>query len=433
MTESLLHFIWQHRPFTLNGLRTEQGQIIEVIDAGLPNTDAGPDFFNAKIKLNGELWAGNVEMHLKASDWYAHGHHTDPRYDNVVLHVVLTPDRPALCASGQAVPTLAVPRPIDIETRHDELMAGGGWIPCHGHLAQLNGLQQLAMLQRLMVERLQQKSEMVLAEVERCKGSWEEAYYRAVTRCFGLKVNAQPAELLARSLPLAVLAKHKNSLFQIEALLFGQAGLLAASASACSYASRLQREYAFLSHKYALTPIDSSQWRFMRMRPISFPSIRLAQLAALISGSSGLFSRCMEANSLDALEQLLNATPSEFWATHYTLGGREQQRLTHKAIGSALKHTIILNATVPFMFAYGAARSDDSLRDKSLRLLETMPPEENSVVSNFHRLGLKLESAADTQAVVHLKATRCEAKKCLYCEVGAAYIEQGAIRSDPGE
>lgn len=431
MTESLLHFIWQHRPFTLSGLRTEQGQTLEVIDVGLPNTNAGPDFFNAKIKLDGELWAGNVEMHLRASDWFAHGHHTDARYDNVVLHVVLTPDRPAICASGQAVPTLVVPRPTDLETRHDELMAAGGWIPCHGHLAQLNALQQLVMLQRLMVERLQQKSELVLAEVERCKGSWEEAYYRAVTRCFGLKVNAQPAELLARSLPLAVLAKHKNSLFQIEALLLGQAGLLATADS--DYASRLQREYAFLSHKYALTPIEALQWRFMRMRPISFPTVRLAQLAALISNSSGLFSRCMEASSLDALEQLLHAAPSEFWRTHYTLGGREQQRVTHKTIGNALKHTIILNATVPFMFAYGVARSDDSLRDKSLHLLENMPPEDNSVVSNFRRLGLNLESAADTQAVIHLKSTRCDAKKCLFCEVGAAYIERGASSPDQAE
>lgn len=425
MTESLLHFIWQHRAFTLNGLRTVQGQTIEVIDSGLHNTHAGPDFFNAKIKLDGELWAGNVEMHLKASDWFAHGHHTNAQYNNVVLHVVLNADQQAVCQNGYVVPTVAMPYPSDLASRLDELMSSTGWIPCHRQFAQIDGFRRIALLQRLMVERLQQKSELVLADVQRCNGSWEEAYYRAVCRCFGLKVNAQATEQLAASLPLTVLGKHKNSLLQLEALLFGQAGLIPVDATAGTYAAQLLREHTFLLHKYGLKPIDSAQWRFLRMRPISFPTMRLAQLAALIHGSSGLFSRSMEAQNIEELEQLFDAAPSEFWSTHYTFKGQQQQRATSKNIGLGLKHTIILNSTIPFMFAYGIARSDESLRDKSLQLLEKMPPEQNSVVRKFAELGLKCDSAADSQALVQLKSAYCEPKKCLYCDIGADYIERG--------
>ncbi|MBQ9470595.1 MAG: DUF2851 family protein [Bacteroidales bacterium] len=424
MTEALLHFIWQHRPFSLNGLRTAQGEEVEVIDPGLPNPHAGPDFFNAKVRLGGALWAGNVEMHVKASDWFAHGHHTDPRYNNVVLHVVVHADRPALCAHGAEIPTLAIPYPSAMEARLNKLMDSEGRIPCHRHMQELDPFRQLAMLQRLMVERLQQKSEQVLATVVRCKGSWEEAYYRAVVRCFGLKANALPAELLAQSLPLTILGKHKNSPFQIEALLFGQSGLLHGPTPhpAGSYPARLLSEHTFLAQKYGLTPIDGALWRFLRMRPSSFPTLRIAQLAALISQSTGLFSRSMEAPDLESLEHLYTATPSDFWHRHYTLGGKESPRSTPKPIGRGLAHTIILNATVPFLFAHGRSRAINGPCDKALHILETMPPEANSVVDGFKKLGLTISSAADSQAAIHLKASRCDAKKCLHCEVGTAYL-----------
>lgn len=423
MTEALLHFIWQHRPFSLNGLHTEQGEAVEIIDPGLSNPHAGPDFFNAKIRLNGSLWAGNVEMHIRASDWFAHGHHTDPSYNNVVLHVVVQADRPALSAQGAEVPTLAIPYPSTLEARLRELLDSKGWIPCHKHLQALDPFKQLAMLQRLMVERLQQKSEQVLDMVERCKGSWEEAYYRTVVRCFGLKVNAQPAEQLAQSLPLAILGKHKNSPFQIEALLFGQSGLLHREQHPeGSHPARLLNEHTFLAQKYGLSPIDGSQWRFLRMRPSSFPTLRIAQLAALISQSTGLFSRSMEAPNLETLEHLFAATPSEFWHRHYTFNGKESPRSTPKPIGIGLIRTIILNATVPFLFAHGRSRSNNTLCDRAMHIMETMPSEDNSVVDGFRKLGLPIDTAADSQAVIHLKTSRCDTKNCLHCEVGSTYI-----------
>lgn len=425
MTEDLLHFMWNYRSFRYSGLRTSNNETIEIVDPGMENPNAGPDFFNAKIKIADTIWAGNIEIHLKSSDWYAHGHHNNSSYNNVILHVVVENDQPTINQAGKEIPTLVVQYPVGLENNLNKLLASKSWIACSDQISQLGHFEISTILQRLMVERLESKTQVITDEVELCNGDWEEAFYRSLTRCFGLTVNSFPAELLAKSLPLRILSKHRDSIFQLEALIFGQSGMLAMQLTTDDYYISLCKEYEFLRQKYGLSPIDGNLWKFLRMRPIGFPSMRLAQLASLLNKSTQLFSKLIELESFKQLVELFDVRPSEFWNTHYTFAKTSKE--SQKTLGKQFVEVVMLNSLVPFMFAYGQSRFNSSLTDKALNFMEEMPAEINSVVCGFKSLGVKVSSAADSQAVVQLKTTRCDTKKCMFCEVGTKLLAKSNL------
>lgn len=418
--EELLHFIWKHKNEFINSFLADKLEGVEVISPGEHNVNAGPDFFNAKVKIDNVIWAGNVEMHINASDWYRHGHDNNPAYDSVILHLVANDDKQTITNSGREVKTIVVSIPEELEREFSGLMQSTGWIPCFKHIKEYNPLSLSMWLSSLAVERLEQKTEHVLGLVNDYNGSWEEAFYVSMARSFGLKINAQPFEMLAKATPMKVLAKVKDNILSVEAILFGQAGMLEdsnAEDDADEYKMALQKEYRYQKEKFGLNPIPYHLWKFMRLRPPSFPTIRIAQFTQLICKSSGLFSRCMESTDLKQLSIALRVGCSTYWDKHYTFSKESPYR--RKMLGSSMVSTILINTIIPFMFAYGTYRGNQQLRDRALSILESVKPEKNSIVDEFEKLGVKAQSAFTTQALVHLKGQYCNHKKCLYCQVGA--------------
>ncbi|HNG89727.1 MAG TPA: DUF2851 family protein, partial [Saprospiraceae bacterium] len=386
------------------------------------NTHPGPDFFDARIRIGDTTWAGNVEMHLLASEWLAHGHSADRAYDNVVLHVVLEEDQPIHRASGERLACVEMKEriPQGILARYQRLEFEQTWIPCQHFYPQVPDIVRLNWLDRVLVERLEQKTAAVAEALEATGQHWEEAFYRVLARSFGLKVNAEPFEALARSLPLLVLAKHKSHIEQVEALLFGQAGMLDGE-FADAHPALLQREYRHLAHKYSLAPIAPSQWKFLRMRPANFPTVRLAQFAALVHRSAHLFSKVLEANTLRELEHLFEMQPSPYWQDRFQFDKPSIRR--SKSPGRDFVHLLIINTLVPFLFFYGKQKHRDELCKRALRLLEELPPEANAVLDGWATLGTSARDAYQSQALLHLKAHYCDHKRCLQCAIGNCILK----------
>ncbi len=428
MREDLLYFIWKASYFTFNGQVTTEGEPLEVINPGDYNSDSGPDFFNAKVRISGTIWAGNVEMHISSSDWYNHGHHNDPAFDNVILHVVVNDDKPALNSKGRRIPTVITKYPDALEWNLLHLAASGKWIPCEDSFPSFDSFTLRMWLENLLVERLEQKTKQVNALVDDSKGSWEDAFYISMARSFGLKTNALPFELLAKATPLKVLAKHKNNLFQLEALLFGQSGLLVESDFNDEYTQQLRKEYKYLQHKFNLAPIEGHLWKFLRMRPTAFPTIRIAQFASLVHCSTSLFSKIIDISDIKEIIQLIQVETSEYWKSHYTFGKESNQQRKH--LGEETIRIIAINSIVPFVFTYGISRANSSLKEKALKLLEAIKPEDNTITKGFNNLGLNAESAYDTQAMIQLKTGYCDPKKCLYCHLGAKLLLKSVSRGD---
>ena len=421
MREDFLHFLWRWRRFDAQNLATTDGQALEILHPGEPNPHAGPDFFNARIRLDGTLWAGNVEIHLNASDWLAHRHDHDPAYENVVLHVVLDEDQRLRRPNGEALPCFTLRRriPPQLLEKYLRLDHERAWIPCEKVYPEVPEIVRHNWLDRLLVERLEEKTGLVAQVVEASGRHWEEAFYRLLARNFGIKVNVEPFEALARSLPLRLLAKHKDHLFQLEALLFGQAGFLSESFDD-AYPRELAREYRFLQHKYGLTPLAAGQWKFFRLRPAGFPTVRLAQLAALLHRPDQLFSQLLAAPDTAAAEQLFTANLSDYWLTHFRFDKSAARRM--KPLGREFVHLLLINTVAPFLFHYGRAQGRADLQDRALRLLDELPPEANTVVSGWAERGQRAQSAAHTQALLHLKTRYCDAKRCLECAIGNAIL-----------
>lgn len=421
MREDFLHFLWRWRRFDAQNLATADGQALEILHPGEPNLHAGPDFFNARIRMNETLWAGNVEIHLNASDWLAHRHDTDPAYDNVILHVVLDEDQRLCRPNGEPLPCLVLRDriPPQLLEKYFRLEHERTWIPCEKSIGAVPQIVRLNWLDRLLVERLEQKTETIAQVVTAAGHHWEEAFYRVLARSFGLKVNVEPFETLARALPLRLLAKHKDHLFQLEALLFGQAGLLAEKFED-DYPKALAKEYQFLQHKYDLQPLAAGQWKFFRLRPAGFPTIRLAQLAALIHRSAQLFSRLLETTNTQETEQLFTTEISEYWHTHFRFDKTAVRRT--KPLGREFVHLLLINTVAPFLFHYGRTKGLPDLQDRALRLLEELPAEANTVVDSWSKRGQRGANAGQTQALLHLKTRYCDLKRCLECAIGNAIL-----------
>lgn len=419
MREDILHFVWRWRRFSAQNLRTTDGQSIEILHPGTLNTDAGPDFFNARLRIDDTEWAGNVEMHVRASEWHAHNHQHDAAYHTVVLHVVWEADATVCRPSGEAIPCLSLQGQIDpvLVAECERLMSQPYQpVPCAHFVANVPRLVVRNWLDRLAVERLEMKTAAIETRLADTEQYWESAFYEGVAKAFGLKVNAEPFAALARSLPLTILGHHKSQPLQIEALLFGQAGWLENDNFEEAYPKLLAKEYRFLQHKYQLAPLPKAVWKFARLRPANFPTVRLAQLAALIHQSSHLFSQVLEAPDVRQLEHLFEAGVSDYWQTHYVLDKPTVKR--PKRLGRDFIHLIVINTVVPFLFQYGKARNNPTIQEKALMWLETMMAENNALIADWKSVGLTPENAHQSQALLHLRTHYCNTRRCLQCAIG---------------
>jgi hypothetical protein len=420
--EDFLFYVWQFKVFDKKELKTIDNQPIELQYTGVLNKNAGPDFQEAKLKIGGTEWAGNVEIHIRSSDWDRHHHTSDPAYNNVVLHVVYEYDKAVYRNDGSKVPTLEIKPYIhsDIENQYKALMQNLNWIPCEKQIGTIDELHLESWLLRMLVERLEQKSEAFVEILNEYKGSWDDAFYVTLARNFGFKTNALPFEMLARSLPQQILARHKNNPLQIEALVFGQAGFLE-NDSQDAYHKSLCKEFRFLKAKYNLKPIDKYLWKFLRLRPQNFPTLRLAQFSALIIKSSHLFSRILEVKKIKEIAKLFTDLPvSDYWLTHYRF--EKEADAVSIQLGVSSVNNILLNSVAITLFCFGKSTGNDVIQDKAISLLEIIPFELNQITNRFIEIGVKKGNADRSQALLHLKKSYCDLKKCLNCAVGTKIV-----------
>jgi hypothetical protein len=422
--EDFLHYIWKFRLFDQNNLVSTDGETLQIITTGTQNANAGPDFQDGKIYIGSTLWVGNIEIHISSSAWAQHGHDTDKGYDNVVLHVVYNDDRPVYRVDGTKVPTLVLKDRIqpELHGRYHQLIFGNQQIiPCEAAIGQVDDLLVYNWLTRVLVERLQKRSVELTRSLETNRGDWEETFYQYLAANFGFKVNALPFELMAKSLPQTILAKHKNNPLQIEALIFGQAGFLDVAVED-EYPQALKAEYNFLKKKYNLVAIEKHLWKFSKLRPLNFPTIRLAQFAALIVQSNHLFSKMLDVKEPAELQKLFeDITVNPYWETHYQFD-KPSAPITKK-LGKSSINLLLLNTLALFLFTYGNNHKLERYVKRSLQLLEYLPAEQNHIIDNFVSLGVKVKTAYEGQALLELNNSYCNHKKCLQCGVGIKILK----------
>jgi hypothetical protein len=419
--ECLLHYVWQYKLYDNAEQTTTEGGVFTVLDSGLHNTDSGPDFFNAKLKCNEAVWVGNVEIHTYASDWYKHGHQTDKAYDSVILHVVEHADAVVYRTNGEVIPQIELSIPDHVKQNYTTLIKEAHGVSCIKHLDKLPPFELSAWMTVLLSERLERKTNDIFNHLKRNSNDWNETFYIILCRSFGVGINSDAFEYLAKSLPLRILLKHRDQPIQIEALLFGQAGLLNDTLSD-EYYQRLQTEYQFLKHKYQLKSVEGSLYKTMRIRPANFPHIKLAQLAALYIQCDTLFSRMIASRDATSLRNLFKITPSAYWNTHYHF--RCTSTKSDKATGGNFLNIVLINTVAPLMYAYGIRHDDEALQSTAIELLENLPAEVNFITSMFKKAGCRLEHAGDSQALIQLKRMYCEQKKCLYCRIGFRLLSE---------
>ncbi len=416
MKEIFLIYLWENKLLRAP-LITEDGNLVEIIHPGFRNDDSGPDFLNARIMIDNTVWAGNVEIHISASDWYNHRHHADKSYDNVILHVVYNADKTTFTTLREEIPVLSVKNCFDetILLRYRSFIDSQRWIPCENFAGEIQRFTWLSWLDRMIVERLQMKVEDVIQVLSQTGNDWEVTFYQRLLANFGLKVNDLPFGQLARNLPFQILLRHSDQLFQLEAILFGTAGLLETEFTD-SYPQSLKREFEFLRTKYNLTTIKAEQWRFMRMRPANFPTLRLSQFAALIHKNGRLFSKIIHAENPEQIKEYFVVNASSYWDNHFRF---DTPSIGHqKNLGQNANSLLIINTVVQMLFTYGLLHEDESAKDKALVLLENMDAENNEIIRKFDRIGVQASNALQSQSLLHLKKYYCSPKRCLECRIG---------------
>jgi hypothetical protein len=423
MTEEFLQFIWKYGLFERTNLFTDSGEKIQVIGLGEQNDDAGPDFLNARLKIGNTTWAGNVEIHLRSADWFAHGHQANKAYDSVILHVVSHHNQSVTRSTGEVIPTLVLPCNATLYGNYQQLLCHKGLIPCQDKIHRLDPLLLDCWMSSLVVERLSQKSDHITGYLRMNTGHWEEAFYISLARSFGFGLNAGPFELLARSIPLSTLLRCKNNPLQMEALLFGQAGFLSEGTLEQGYCTVLQKEFLHLRRKYNLKPIEIHLWKFLRLRPVNFPTIRIAQFAMLMQQSESLFSQVLACHEIQELRQFFTLQASEFWDTHYTFEKTSAPK--GKVLGNEAFLSIIINTVIPFLFVYGNMNGREKIKEKALDWLNSIAPENNRVVRRWKASGVQATSAFYSQALLQLTDNYCNHRRCLSCSIGTNIITTG--------
>ena len=421
MKEVFLSYLWENKLLKPN-LRTTTGDPIELISVGTRNTDSGPDFLQAKLKIGETVWVGNVEIHVFSSDWYKHGHDSNKAYQNVILHVVYEVDKPVKTVKNTVIPQLELKNVFDVRLleRYNDFLLSKNRIACEKLASSVQEFTWLSWLDRLVVERLENKTVAVSALFEQCKGDWEETFYRLLLRNFGVKTNVEPFEKLASLLPLKNLLKHADNLLQIEALLFGVSGLLEADFQD-EYPKLLQREFRMLRSKFDLPVMSAEQWRFLRMRPANFPTIRLAQLATLIHRNDTLFSKIKNAKTIAIQKQFFSTQTSPYWDTHYMFDKPSKSK--SKTMGESSIELLLINAVIPLLFFYGKQNNDAHWYEKAISLFDQLKPEKNNITTYFESIGVTARSAMQSQAMIELYTHYCESKRCLDCRIGRVLMQ----------
>jgi len=413
MKEDFLYYLWENRLLSKE-LSTVDGDAVTIISVGNRNYDSGPDFLDARIRIGDTLWIGHVEIHVFTSDWFRHGHQNDDAYNNVILHVVYNNDDERL-----STPTLEVAGKFDMEIyeKYSIFVKSRRWIPCEKLIAGIQQFTWLSWLERILVERLESEVRDVYSKLVANRFNWEETVYQRVMRYLGLKVNNDAFERLANLLPLRILRKHIDNPMQIEAMFFGCAGFLEQDFSD-GYPVLLQREYKVLKSKFDLVTMPMSYWKFLRLRPPNFPTIRLAQMASVVSACDSLFSKVRETKDLESMRNLFNVDVNEYWDTHFLFEKLSKEK--KKAIGVAAIDVIIINAIIPVLFCYGICHDNQELKNRSLGFLDDIEPEDNIIIRKFRKMGVNVQNAMQTQALLHLYNCYCKKRKCLKCRVFSA-------------
>ncbi|MBS1683057.1 MAG: DUF2851 family protein [Bacteroidetes bacterium] len=423
MNESFLHYIWQLQYFDKKNLVTTNGEEISVLKTGTLNTNSGPDFQMGKVRIGKVEWIGNIEVHVKSSDWYAHHHETDQAYENVVLHLVWENDKPVFRNDQSPLPVLELKGRVDESLWHSykKLINSTSAIACEKLLPRVDRLIKLSMLDKSLMQRLEAKADSVIDLLHQNKGSWEEVTYQILSKNFGFKINTEPMFQLSKSLPYIIIQK-QNHLMQVEALLFGQAGMLEVKLKE-DYPSLLFREYHLLEQKFSLhhLKLKASQWKFLRMRPANFPTLRLAQFASILFHSKNIFSKIISAESYPTILKIFSHSQSEYWKTHYRFGQKAKGEVA--ALGEASVQNIVINSVAPLLVAYGRHKDDQQYADRAVALLQQIPAEKNTITNRWKDLDWKVKNAFDSQALIELHNNFCMKRQCLNCDIGASILK----------
>lgn len=423
LKEDLLHYIWKYKKFDTHNLHTDGGSPLQILKTGQVNLGSGPDFFNALIEIEHQKWAGNIEIHLRSSDWYLHRYETDSSYDNVILHVVWENDAQIFRKDHSTIPTLELKGivPVELTDRYTELLnTPKQFINCEKDFAEVDELIKLHWFESLYFERLERKTLDITGLLNRLAQDWEAVLYILLFKYFGLKVNGDTFEHLAKELDFAIVRKNRSDLQSLEALFFGQAGLLEADCED-SYFLGLKEAYKYLVHKHQL---QSNLWakpHFFRLRPPNFPTIRLSQLAKLFTGRTHLFDSILEAKTMEDYYRLFRFPASEYWESHYTFG--KISKNSKKTISKNFVDLLVINVVIPLRFAYLQSIGKTE-NDFLLKLIQTIEPEHNSITKNFDLLQKINSNALISQSLIQLKNEYCTPNKCLNCEIGAFLLKK---------
>jgi hypothetical protein len=429
MKEEFLHYIWKTKQFNPVDLQTTNGLNLEILYPGEHNFHSGPDFFNARIKSGEMIWTGNVEIHINASDWLKHKHQDDDAYNNVILHVVYNNDVELKTNNGESMPTLVLRDRMDMKLfeNYQLMLKSKLRIPCSNRLKEIPSIVRTSWLSRILAERLERKVLELKTELEQNGNDWEEIFYRQLCKQFGMKINADPFSWLAAAVPYKLLSKQRNNLLQTEAFLFGQSGLLPEKPEDV-YSKALVREYIFLQLKYQIRPMPSHWWKFMRLRPNNFPTVRIAQLAGLFFRQPQLFRLCLETKDSHELRKIFDIPASGYWNDHYQFG--KISKAVTKNLGPQAIDSILINTVAPFKFLYGRMKGDEQLVQEAISLLEEISPESNRIIREWESIHMEAANAGESQALLELRKQYCDKKRCLDCEIGC-YLMDRPLRKVP--
>ncbi|MBA6156373.1 DUF2851 family protein [Tenacibaculum sp. S7007] len=422
MKEEFLHFLWQYKLFDVNVLKTTKNEDVQILKSGNYNKNSGPDFFNSQVRINNQLWVGNVEIHINSSDWYLHKHEGDENYDAVILHVVWSNDVDVFMKNNKPIPTLELKHFVSKEllgNYHNLFSKQQRWIPCENQIKEVDVFVIKNWLERLYFERLESKSVLIKELLEQSNNDYEAVLFQLLAKNFGLKVNGEAFLQLATSFDFSILRKVRFNKLQLEALLFGQAGFLDGDVQNVDQL-QLKKEYKYLQHKYSLHVIANG-FQFFRMRPNNFPTIRLAQLVALLHKHQNLFSKLMELEKLEDFYKLLSVEVNDFWKTHYTF--ETASKKSNKKLTKSFIDLLIINTIIPLKFVYYKSRGEED-QEKILKLIQQFKPEKNSIISKFLDLKIKAKNAFESQALLELKSNYCAKKRCLQCAIGNSLLRK---------
>ena len=415
--EALLHYAWENKLYVSGSFTTTDGIPFEIIDPGIRNAHAGPDFFNAKIKLDDKIWVGNIEIHTKSSNWYKHCHEKDKAYNSVILHVVESVDNAEIKdESGRLIPQWIMKLHPFVKENYDFLLNNNSPIPCLGRITEINEVYLTDWKSALLTERLERKANTILQLLDIYKDDWNEVFYICLARNFGFGINNDAFERLSKSLPLKYILKHQDSGKQVEALFLGQAGLLEKEDQEDEYYLFLQNEYRFLRKKYNLQMLEPQIFKSLRIRPDNFPHIKIVQLAGFIRKGQSLFSKILETEEIKDFHVLFSSEIEAYWMTHYHF--EKSSTSKPKNLGYSAINILLINTIVPLFFAYGIKKNQEIYREKALQLILSVKAESNHIITSFAHSGIKIDNAGDSQALIQLKREYCEKKKCIYCRIG---------------